>query len=149
MCEEAKPFSFIELFINVRDPADTVDVAENKPGEDTLTWNIVLSNSDVDLTIKLSSLLSDTTGAVATKLIDGIIAGRKDLDRLIAENYHGKLKASKELLKEALEGRVTTHHKFMLKQIKGNLAHLESQVEMIDKEMDNKLEEFNEQVTLL
>jgi transposase len=102
-----------------------------------------------DANIKLSSVLSDTTGVVATKLIDGIIAGRKDLDRLIAENYHGKLKASKELLKKALEGRVTAHHIFMLKQIKVNLAHLERQVEMLDKEMDNKLEEFNEQVNLL
>ena len=102
-----------------------------------------------DANIKLSSVLSDMSGAVATKLIDGIIAGRKDMDRLIAENYHGKLKASKELLKKALEGRVTAHHIFMLKQIKGNLAHLESQVEILDKEMDNKLEEFNEQITLL
>jgi transposase len=102
-----------------------------------------------DANIKLSSVLSDTTGVVATKLIDGIIAGRKDLDRLIAENYHGKLKASKELLKKALEGRVTEHHKFMLKQIKMNLSHLEEQIEMLDKEMDKKLEDHNEQVELL
>ena len=102
-----------------------------------------------DANIKLSSVLSDTTGVVATKLIDGIIAGRKDLDRLIAENYHGKLKASKELLKKALEGRVTEHHKFMLKQIKANLSHLEEQIEMLDKEMDKKLEDHNEQVELL
>jgi transposase len=102
-----------------------------------------------DANIKLSSVLSDTTGVVATNLIDGIIAGRKDLDKLIAENYHGKLKASKELLKKALEGRVTEHHKFMLKQIKMNLAHLEEQIDVLDKEMDKKLEDHNEQVELL
>jgi transposase len=102
-----------------------------------------------DANIKLSSVLSDTTGVVATRLIDGIIAGRKDLDRLIAENYHGKLKASKELLKKALEGRVTEHHKFMLRQIKTNLSHLEEQIDLLDKEMDKKLEDHNEQVDLL
>lgn len=102
-----------------------------------------------DANIKLSSVLSDTTGAVATKLIDGIIEGRKDLDRLIAENYHGKLRASKELLKKALEGRVTEHHKFMLRQIKTTLSYLEGQIDLLDKEMDKKLEDHNEQLELL
>lgn len=60
-----------------------------------------------DANIKLSSVVTDISGVVATKLIDGLIAGRKDLDVLINEWYHGKLSASKEELKEALTGRLT------------------------------------------
>jgi transposase len=102
-----------------------------------------------DANIKLSSVVSDTSGVVATKLIDGLMAGRKDLDKLVEESYHGKLSASREELKEALTGRVTDHHVFMLKQMKSHIAYLEGQIELIDREMDNKLAEYNEQLELL
>jgi transposase len=102
-----------------------------------------------DANIKLSSVVSDTSGIVATKLIDGLIAGHKDLEALINECYHGRLTASKQDLKQALTGRLTAHHVFMLKQIKSHIAYLESQILLIDKEMDNKLEEYNEQLELL
>ena len=102
-----------------------------------------------DANIKLSSVVSDTSGTVSTKLIDGLIAGKKDLDILIEECYHGKLTASKEELKEALTGRLTSHHSFMLKQMKSHIAYLEEQIKSIDTEMDNKLQEYNEQLELL
>jgi transposase len=102
-----------------------------------------------DANIKLSSVVTDTSGVVATKLIDGLIAGRKDLHVLINECYHGKLSASKVELKEALTGRLTTHHAFMLKQMKAHIVYLESQIALIDEEMDNKLAEYNKQLDLL
>ena len=102
-----------------------------------------------DANIKLSSVVSDTSGVVSTKLIDGLIAGRKDLNVLINECYHGKLSASKEELKEALTGRLTAHHAFMLKQMKAHIVYLESQIALIDEEMDKKLAEYNEQLELL
>lgn len=102
-----------------------------------------------DANIKLSSVLSDMSGVVATKLIDGLIAGRKDLDVLINECYHGKLTASKEDLKKALTGRLTSHHVFMLEQMKAHMSYLESQIELIDAEMDKKMLDYNEQLELL
>lgn len=102
-----------------------------------------------DANIKLSSVVSDTSGTVATKLIDGLISGRKDLEALINECYHGKLTATKKELRQALTGRLTPHHVFMLKQMKAHIAYLESQIVLIDTEMDKKLEEFNEELELL
>lgn len=102
-----------------------------------------------DANIKLSSVLSDMSGVVATKLMDGLIAGRKDLAVLINECYHGKLSASKEDLSKALNGRLTSHHVFMLKQMKAHMSYLESQIELIDSEMDKKMEVYNEQLELL
>jgi transposase len=102
-----------------------------------------------DANIKLSSVLSDMSGVVATKLIDGLIAGRKDLDVLINECYHGKLSASKKDFKKALTGRLTSHHIFMLKQMKAHMSYLESQIELIDAEMDKKMLDYNEQLELL
>lgn len=102
-----------------------------------------------DANIKLSSVVSDTSGTVATKLIDGLISGRKDLEILINECYHRKLAATKEELRQALTGRLTAHHIFMLKQMKAHIAYLESQIVLIDTEMDKKLEKYNEELELL
>lgn len=102
-----------------------------------------------DANIKLSSVVSDTSGTVATKLIDGLISGRKDLEILINECYHGKLAATKEGLRQALTGRLTAHHIFMLKQMKAHITYLESQIVLIDTEMDKKLEEYNGELELL
>jgi transposase len=99
--------------------------------------------------IKLSSVVSDTSGTVATKLIDGLISGGKDLEALINECYHGKLTATREELRQALTARLTPHHIFMLKQMKAHIAYLESQIVLIDSEMDNKLEGYNEELELL
>lgn len=102
-----------------------------------------------DANIKLSSLVSDITGKVATKLIDGLIAGRTDLKALINESYHGKMKAGKDELLKSITGRMTDHHRFMLKQIKHHMAYLESQIEILQTEMDRLLEDDQESVKLL
>lgn len=102
-----------------------------------------------DANIKLSSLVSSITGVVATKLIDGLMEGRTDIEQLIKESYHGKMKASKTELLKSLTGRMTDHHRFMLKQIKHHMAYLESQIEVLEIEMDRLLAEDQESVELL
>lgn len=102
-----------------------------------------------DANIKLSSVVSDTSGAVATKLIDGLIEGRADIKALIDECYHGKMKASKAELLKAITGRVTAHHRFMLIQIKRHIAYLESQIEDLQVEIDRLLEQDQQSVALL
>jgi transposase len=102
-----------------------------------------------DANIKLSSVVSDTSGAVATRLIDGLIAGRTDLDQLIRECHHGKLKASQADLLKALTGRVTDHHRFMLKQIKKHMGWLEVEIGELEAQMDKLLEQDEESIELL
>jgi hypothetical protein len=58
-----------------------------------------------DANIKLSSLVSDTSGVTASYLIKGLMEGRKDLEKLISECYHRKLQASPQQIKEAINGR--------------------------------------------
>lgn len=67
-----------------------------------------------DCNIKLSSVLSDTSGVTATKLIDLICAGKAVTMSDIEQIYHGKLSASKEDLYEACNGLVEEHHIYML-----------------------------------
>jgi len=102
-----------------------------------------------DANIKLSSLVTNTSGVVSTKLIDGLMAGHTDLEALIAEHYHRKMKASKAELLKALTGRMTDHHRFMLKQIKHHMAYLESQIAVMQTEIDRLLTEDQESIALL
>lgn len=102
-----------------------------------------------DANIKLSSVVSDTSGVVATKLIKGLMEGREDLAEMIGEYYHGKMKVSKTELLEAISGRMTDHHRFMLSQIKSHISYLESQIEVLEKEVDRLLAEDQQSVALL
>lgn len=102
-----------------------------------------------DANVKLSSVVSNTSGVVATKLIDGLMEGQTDLKALIGEHYHGKLKVSKTELLEAINGRMTDHHRFMLKQIKAHMAYLESQIAVLQAEVERLLEPDQESISLL
>jgi transposase len=102
-----------------------------------------------DANIKLSSVLSDTSGVVSTKLLNGIIDGRTDLKELIDESYHKRLKASKATLLEALTGRLTGHHRFMLRQIWSHMEELEKHIKEIERQMDTLLADANEEIELL
>jgi transposase len=102
-----------------------------------------------DANIKLSSVVSDMSGATAIKLIDGIIAGRTDINELVEENYHGKLSASKSDLKKAMTGRLTEHHKYMLLEIKDHIKYLEEKIKHLEQKLEEKLSAYQTEIQLL
>jgi len=97
-----------------------------------------------DANIKLSSVVSNLSGAIATKIIDTMIEGEGNPEKL-AKLRHGRMKASEEELIKALTGNLTTHHKFMLKMVKQSIKDKELLIKELDKQIDNKLKE-NEMV---
>ena len=97
-----------------------------------------------DANIKLSSVVSNTSGAIATKIIDAMIEGEGNPEEL-AKFRHGKMKASEQELILALTGNLTEHHKFMLKMVKKSIKDKELLINDLDKQIDNKLKE-NEMV---
>ena len=56
-----------------------------------------------DANIKLSSVVSNMSGAVATKLIKAMLEGEEDIEELV-KFHHGTMKASKEELASSLYG---------------------------------------------
>jgi transposase len=102
-----------------------------------------------DANIKLSSVVSNISGAVSTKLIDALIEGKEDLEKYINSIYHKKLKASKADLLKAVTGRVTDHHRFMLRQIKKHIEFLEQEIASIEAQMDEILVEDKKVIELL
>jgi len=101
-----------------------------------------------DANIKLSSVLTNVDGATGTKIIKDLIAGKTDVDQLL-EHYHGKMKASKEEVRKALEGRLTEHHQFMLRIIQQNIQDRESVIDALDNKIDEAVKAYEVEVDLL
>jgi len=94
-----------------------------------------------DANIKLSSVLSNVDGAVGTRILSDLIEGKTDAEELV-KHYHGKMKASKELLKKALEGRITKHHQFMLGLIKKSMNEKAALIEELDEAIEEAIKDY-------
>jgi transposase len=66
-----------------------------------------------DACIKLSTVATDLQGVSARQMLHALIEGRDD-PAAMAELAHGRMRAKIAELTEALTGRVTDHHRFMI-----------------------------------
>ena len=98
-----------------------------------------------DANIKLSSYISDITGVSGRKMLKALIAGETDPAKL-AELAHPRLSASKADLTEALRGRVTAHHRFMLQFHLEHVESIEASISTLDVEIERCLEPFRHQL---
>jgi transposase len=93
-----------------------------------------------DANIKLSSVVSDMSGATATKIINAMISGEEDIQELV-KYRHGKMQASEEELASSLKGKLTEHHKFMLRTIKESMQEKATIIEKLDKRIEEQLKQ--------
>src|SRR5947199_699228 len=80
-----------------------------------------------DANRKLASVVTDIYGVSARAMLEAILAGERDGEAL-ADLARGRLRAKRDQLKEALEGRVTEHQSFLMTE------HLSTQ-EYLDEAM--------------
>jgi transposase len=101
-----------------------------------------------DANIKLDSALSDVIGLSGRRMIEALIAGENDPDTL-AGLAHRRVKAPPEELREALRGRVTQHHRFLLQLHLQQVDAIDAAISEIDREVDANVEPFRTAVTIL
>jgi transposase len=101
-----------------------------------------------DANIKLSTVLSDVHGATGSKIINDIIEGKVNVDELM-KHIHGKVKASREDIRKALEGRLTDHHRFMLKIIKKSMDEKEGIIKELEEQIDKATAQYAVEIDLL
>jgi transposase len=94
-----------------------------------------------DANVKLDSVVSDLLGASGRRMLRAMIAGEQDPDKLAALASE-QLSASRDTLAEALHGRVTGHHRFLLKQHLDMVEHLEKTVGEFEAQIEAALEPF-------
>jgi len=101
-----------------------------------------------DGNIKLDSVISDVMGLSGRAMVEALIAGESDPDRL-AELAHRRIKAPPEELHDALRGRVTKHHRFLLRLHLQQIDAIDGAIGEIDREVDANVEPFRAAIQLL
>ena len=101
-----------------------------------------------DCNVKLSSVVSDVQGVSATKMVNAIIDGETDTEKLVAF-AHGRLSTDKETIKKALEGKVTKHHRFMLQMIRESIRVNENLISKLDVQIEKAAEQYKVELDLL
>jgi transposase len=101
-----------------------------------------------DANIKLDGVISDIIGLSGRRMIEALIAGESDPEAL-AVLAHRRIKAAPEAPREALRGRVTDHHRFLLQLHLEHIDALDAALKAIDREVDTHVEPFRMAVLLL
>jgi transposase len=94
-----------------------------------------------DANLKLSGVLTDVVGASGRRMLEGLIAGEADPERLAALASE-RVKASRAQLVEALRGRVTAHHRFLLREHLAMIDHLRERIAAFEAQIGATLEPF-------
>jgi transposase len=94
-----------------------------------------------DANIKLDSVITDIMGASGRKMIEALIAGERDPAKL-ARLADPRVKASQESLREALRGRVTKSHRFLLRLHLAQVDAIDAAIAEIDREVEAGIAPF-------
>src|SRR5271168_69284 len=97
--------------------------------------------------VKLSSVASDTLGVSGQRMIEAMIAGEQDPERL-ADLAQRRLRQRIPELQLALQGRVRDHHRFLLKEFLDEWRALGTRIQRIEEEIDRRIVPFEEAVAL-
>jgi transposase len=101
-----------------------------------------------DANIKLASLVSDILGKSGRAILDALVGGESDPEKL-ADMTSGRLKATRKELVEALRGRVRPHHRFLLKLHLGQIDALDEAVREVEARLGDALQPFRDLEGLL
>lgn len=101
-----------------------------------------------DANLKVSSVLSNVLGRSGRTIIDALIAGETDPERL-ADLARGNARKKRSALVEALRGRVTPHHRALLKLHVQLIHALEAGIEEVDAAVGKALEPIRQRARLL
>jgi len=101
-----------------------------------------------DANVKLTGVVSDVLGQSGRAILEAMVAGERDPERLL-ERTSGRLKASHAVLEEALRGNVTDHHRFMLRLPLGQIDALQAAIAALEQRAKELLRPFRDVVERL
>src|SRR5438046_5062556 len=96
-----------------------------------------------DANIKLAGVATDVLGASGRDMLEALIAGETDPARL-ADLARKRLRAKIPALRQALQGRVTDHHRFLLRMHLDHITHLDELIGRLGTRSEAALAPFAE-----
>lgn len=101
-----------------------------------------------DANIKLASVASDVMGVSGLDMLWSIVEGQDDPEKL-AELARQRLRGKIPALRLALEGKVTEHHRFLLKMLLEEVAMLEGFIEQLNQRIEKCTLPFAQEIERL
>ncbi|MBE3088047.1 MAG: IS110 family transposase [Chloroflexi bacterium] len=98
--------------------------------------------------IKLASVATDVMGVSGRAMLEALIEGNASPEEM-AELAKGRLREKRELLAKALQGRVKSHHRFVLTELLCQIDGLNETVVRFDEQIQEYCRPFEEVVELL
>jgi transposase len=92
--------------------------------------------------IKLAGVICDVMGVSGRRMIEAMIAGERNPQRLAALAERS-VKASPQELAEALHGRLTEHHRFLLQLHLGQWDALDAAIRQLDEQTAEHIERLD------
>ena len=102
-----------------------------------------------DANIKLASVVSKIDGVSSMNMIQALLKKDSLSKEDIAVMARGKLKSKVDQLAEALNGKVTDHHRFLLRLHLNNIAFHAEQIQEIDERIQKCMIPFRKEETLI
>lgn len=133
--------------VDIRELRDLVRYKKKKTQQAAADKNRMIKILE-DCNVKLSSVVSDVQGVSATKIIDAITNGETDIDVLVSF-IHGKVKTDRDVIKKALEGKVTAHHRFMLQMARESINVTEALIKKLDDQIEIASKAYQVEIQLL
>jgi len=131
----------------IRDLRDLVRTKTQLTGEISSAKNRFIKFME-SANIKLSSVLTDVFCVTGQKIIAEILDGDYKPERLLY-HVHGRVKASRQDIIEALTGNLDEHYRFMMKIMLEHIANIENVIAKIDAQIMQKTEDHKEILELL
>jgi transposase len=100
-----------------------------------------------DANLKLASVASDWLGVSGRAMLAQLLAGEDDVAKL-AELARGRLREKIPALQLALHGRLTDHHRWLLRLQWEQLEFLEAQIAKLDAQIQAHVTEYQDAITL-
>jgi transposase len=94
-----------------------------------------------DANIKLASVATDVLGVSGREMLEALIAGETDPVKL-ADLARKRLREKIPALRQALQGRVTDHHRFLLRMHLDHVTHLEELIGRLGARIEEALVPF-------
>lgn len=96
-----------------------------------------------DANIKLASVATDILGVSGRDMLEALIAGETNPERL-ADLARKRLRGKIPQLQRALYGRVTEHHRFLLRMHLDHISHLEKLIDRLSIRIEGVMAPFAE-----
>ena len=100
-----------------------------------------------DANIKLASVASDWLGVSGRLIVNQMLDGEEDTGKL-AHLCRGRLREKIPQMQLALEGRMTQHHRWMLRLQREQLEFLEAQIAKLDAKIQEQMSDYQQAVDL-